>query len=56
MKIIPGLIIEEYRHQRLLQETNEAYAALRKNPKAWKAELAERKEWDATMADGQEGK
>jgi hypothetical protein len=54
MKIIPGLIIEEYRHQRFLQEANEAYAALRENHKAWKAELAERKEWDSTLADGQE--
>ena len=54
MEIIPGLIIEKYRHQRLLQETNEAYAALRENPKACKAELAERKEWEITMADGQE--
>jgi hypothetical protein len=33
-----------------------AYATLRNNPEAWKAELAERKEWDATMADGQEDK
>ncbi len=55
MKVIPSLIIEEYRHQRFLQEAaNEAYAALRENPKAWKAELAERKEWDSTLADGQE--
>ncbi len=54
MKMIPGLIIEEYRHQCFLQEANETYAALRENPKAWKAELAERKEWDSTLADGQE--
>ncbi len=54
MKVIHGLIIEEYRHQCFLQESNEAYAALRENPNAWKAELAERKEWDSTLADGQE--
>jgi hypothetical protein len=54
MKIIPCLIIEESRHQRFLQEANEAYAVLRENPNAWKAELAERKEWDSTLADGQE--
>ena len=54
MKIIPGLIIGEYRHQRFLQEANEAYTALRKNPKAWKAELAEQKEWDSALADGPE--
>jgi hypothetical protein len=54
MKIIPGLVIEEYRHQRFLQEANEAYTALRENPKAWKAELAEQKGWDSALADGPE--
>ena len=54
MQTILDLAIEEYRRQRFLQEANAAYAALRNNPKAWKAELAERKEWDTTMADGQE--
>ncbi len=54
MQTILDLAIEEYRRQRFLQEANKAYAALRKNPKAWKAELSERKEWDATMADNQE--
>jgi hypothetical protein len=53
MQIILDLAIEEYRRQRFIQEANEAYAALRKNSKAWKAELSERKEWDATMADDQ---
>jgi hypothetical protein len=56
MQAILDLAIEEYRRQRFLQEANAAYAALRNNPKAWKAELAERKVWDATMADGQEDK
>jgi predicted transcriptional regulator len=56
MQAILDLAIEEYRRQRFLQEANAAYAALRNNPKTWKAELVERKEWDATMADGQEDK
>jgi EAL domain-containing protein (putative c-di-GMP-specific phosphodiesterase class I) len=56
MQAILDLAIEEYRRQRFLQEANAAYAALRNNPKAWKAEIAERKAWDATMADGQEDK
>lgn len=56
MQTILDLAIEGYRRQRFLQEANAAYAALRKDPKAWKAELAERREWDATMADGQENK
>jgi hypothetical protein len=54
MQAILDVAIEEYRRQRFLQEANAAYAALRNNPKSWKAELSERKEWDATMADGQE--
>jgi len=56
MQTILDLALEEYRRQRFLKEANAAYAALRNNPEAWKAELAERKEWDATMADGQEEK
>jgi hypothetical protein len=56
MQTILDLALEEYRRQRFLQEANAAYAALRNNPEAWKAELAERKEWDETMADGQEDK
>ena len=54
MQAILDLAVEEYRRQRFLEEANEAYAALRRNHKAWKAELSERKEWDATLADGQE--
>jgi hypothetical protein len=56
MQTILALALEEYRRQRFLKEANVAYATLRNNPEAWKAELAERKEWDATMADGQEDK
>ncbi|MGH7140074.1 MAG: hypothetical protein ACREHD_30410 [Pirellulales bacterium] len=44
--------IEEYRRQRLLDETNEAYSALRGDEQAWQEELAERREWDSTLADG----
>ena len=56
MQTILDLAVEEYRRQRFLQEANEAYAALRKKHKAWNAELSERKERDATMADGQENR
>lgn len=44
--------IEEYRRRHFLDEANRAYAALRRKPAAWKAEVEERKEWDATLADG----
>lgn len=56
MQTILDIAIEEYRRQRFLHEANAAYAALRNDPKAWKVELAERKEWDSTMADDQEDK
>ncbi|MBM4338891.1 MAG: toxin-antitoxin system protein [Deltaproteobacteria bacterium] len=56
MQTILDLAIEGYRRQRFLQGANAAYASLRSNPKAWKEELNERREWDATMADGQEDK
>ena len=54
MQTVLDLAIEEYRRRQFLQEANEAYAALRKDPKAWKAELSERKEWDVTISDDQE--
>jgi predicted DNA-binding protein len=38
--------IEAYRRKRLLEMGNQAYAALRNDPKAWKRELAERKLWN----------
>lgn len=43
--------IELYRRERFLAKANEAYAALRCDPKKWKAELAERAAWDTTAAD-----
>jgi hypothetical protein len=46
--------VELYRRQRLLEQANEAYAALRADPEAWQQELAERAAWDATLADGLE--
>lgn len=35
-----------------LKQANRAYAALRKNPEAWRAEQEEREAWDATLSDG----
>ncbi len=46
--------IEALRRERLLDETNAAFAALKRDPKAWKAELEERRAWDATLTDGLE--
>lgn len=47
--------IEAYRRRRFLEEVNRSYAALRRDPKAWAEELAERELWDSTLADGLEG-
>jgi hypothetical protein len=44
--------IEAYRRKRLLEMGNLAYAALKDDPKAWEQELAERKLWENTLADG----
>ena len=43
--------VESLRRQRLLQETNRAFEALRSDPKAWQAELMERRQWEATLGD-----
>jgi hypothetical protein len=43
--------VETLRRQRLLEETNQAYAALRADSKAWQRELSERAVWDASLAD-----
>ena len=40
------------RYQRLIEETNRAYAALRTDPEAWEQELEERRLWEATLLDG----
>lgn len=47
--------IEAYRRHRFLQDANKAYAALREKSGDWKAEKEERKRWEATLLDGQEG-
>ena len=38
-----------------LEKTNRQYAALKKDPQAWKEELEERELWDATLLDGLQG-
>lgn len=46
--------IESYRRQRFLDGLNDDFMALRENEPEWNAELAERREWDATADDGAE--
>jgi len=47
--------LEASRRLRMLAEANAAYAALRANPTAWREEQAERRLWEATLADGLDG-
>jgi len=56
MQSVLDKAIEEYRRRCFLEEANRAFAALRRNPKAWKQELEERRAWDSTVADGLEEK
>ena len=44
--------VEALRRQRFLEQVNAAYAALRADPQAWEAHEPERREWEATLADG----
>ncbi len=53
MQTIIDRAIEEYRRQSFIGQANKAYLALRENPEAWEAELKERREWEATLADNQ---
>ncbi len=46
--------IEAYRRQQFLESSNQAFAALRGDAKAWKEEMAEREVWDASLVDGLE--
>lgn len=46
--------IEAYRRQQFLAGLNADFAALRRDTAAWEEEQAERKMWDATLADGLE--
>ncbi|MHB8767178.1 MAG: toxin-antitoxin system protein [Deferrisomatales bacterium] len=47
--------VDAYRRDRILDEANEAYAAMYRNPKVAEELARELDEWDATLADGLEG-
>ena len=53
MQSVAAKAIEEYRRRVFLDRLNEEFAALRRDPVAWKEELEERKAWEATLADGE---
>jgi hypothetical protein len=52
MQVILERAVEDYRRNRILQETNAAYARLRQDPDAWHAIERERLDLAGTLADG----
>ena len=54
MQAVLDAALEKYRHDIILSQLNEDYAALRKDKKAWKEELKERALWENTLRDGLE--
>lgn len=46
--------IEQLYRQRFFDQCDEDYARLKRDPKAWKEELEERRAWEATLNDGLE--
>lgn len=54
MHTVMAKALEAYRRQRILDQANRAYSALRKDPKAWRELEEERKEWEVTLSDGLE--
>ena len=48
-------LLEDDRRHRLLEQSNQNYAALRADPQGWAAVVEERAAWDATLADGLDG-
>lgn len=54
MQEILARAVEAYRRQCILEQTNAAYATIRRDPNAWAEELDERAAWEVTIADGLE--
>jgi hypothetical protein len=44
--------LEAYRRKLFFEQMDAGYAALQADPQAWAAYLADRKQWDNTLADG----
>lgn len=44
--------LEAYHRDRMLDEINAAFSAVKRNDNAWRDEQSERLAWDGTVADG----
>ena len=51
MQSVIAKAVEEYKRYLLIERTNEAFAALRLQPKQWAEELEERHLWNTTLND-----
>ncbi len=51
MSVVLEKAVEAYRRQCMLEQANAAYAALRADSAVWAEEMAERRAWEATLAD-----
>ncbi|MDQ3063644.1 MAG: hypothetical protein M3R14_12430 [Acidobacteriota bacterium] len=54
MQSVIDQAIEDLRRRKLLEETNQAFTALKADEKAWKEEITERELWENTLIDGVE--
>ena len=45
-------VVEAYRRQKFLRDANLDFAALKKDHRAWRGELQERRLWENTLGDG----
>jgi hypothetical protein len=54
MQTVISQAVENLRRQRMLEQANAAYAALRQDPALWAQEQEERAAWDETSSDGLE--
>ena len=56
MQTILDRAVEAYRRQSFLESLNADFAALQTRTEEWTEELAERKLWEQTLADGNHSK
>lgn len=52
MQTILDKAIERYRRDKFVRDANADFAALKRDPKAWREELKERDLWEQTLSDG----
>jgi len=54
MSAVLDSALAEYERKLFWSKTADEFRALRRDSKAWEAELEEREAWDVTLADGRE--